>query len=230
MSHLKRLCMPKTWEIKRKGIKFVVKSNPGPHSLKLSIPVTLIFRDLLGYATNLREVNYILLNNDVLVDGVRRKENRFPVGIFDTIGIKGTKEFFRVVFDKKKLALLKIEEKEANLKPCKITGKKRIGKKTQLNLYDGRNLLVDKDDYKVGDTIVLELPKNNIKSHLKFEKGNLIYLIGGKHIGMSGTIQDMIKDKVKYKSGEGVFETLKKYAFVVGKDKPLVSIKKDKER
>ena len=218
--------MPKTWRVKRKGVKYVIKSNPGPHSLKLSMPIALIFRDLLGYAANLREVNHILHNNNVIVDGVRRKENKFPVGIFDTICVKEVKEFFRVVFDKKKLVLLKIDEKEANLKPCKIIGKSKIGEKIQLNLYDGRNLLVEKDDYKVGDTIILELPKNNIKDHLKFEKGNLIYLIGGKHIGLSGTIQDMIGGKVKYKSGEGVFETLKKYAFVIGKDKPIVSIKK----
>ena len=227
MSHLKRLCMPKTWEIKRKGIKFVVKSNPGPHSLKLSMPIALIFRDLLGYAANLREVKHILFNNNVLVDGIRRKDYRFPVGIFDTVAVKETKEFFRVIFDRRKLALLKIGEKDANLKPCKIVGKIKLGKKMQLNLYDGRNLTVEKDDYKVGDTIVLELPKNNIKQHLKFEKGNLIYLIGGKHVGLSGTIQDMIGSKVKYKNDEGVFETLKKYAFVIGKDKPLMAIKKE---
>ena len=227
MSHLKRLCMPKTWELKRKGIKFVVKSNPGPHSLKLSIPITLIFRDLLGYAANLREVKHILFNNNVLIDGVRRKDYRFPVGIFDTVAVKETKEFFRVIFDRRKLVLLKIGEKDANLKPCKIVGKIKLGKKMQLNLYDGRNLTVEKDDYKVGDTIVLELPKNNIKQHLKFEKGNLIYLIGGKHVGLSGTIQDMIGSKVKYKNSEGVFETLKKYAFVIGKDKPLMAIKKE---
>lgn len=219
--------MPKTWELKRKGIKFVVKSNPGPHSLKLSIPITLIFRDLLGYAANLREVKHILFNNNVLIDGVRRKDYRFPVGIFDTVAVKETKEFFRVIFDRRKLVLLKIGEKDANLKPCKIVGKIKLGKKMQLNLYDGRNLTVEKDDYKVGDTIVLELPKNNIKQHLKFEKGNLIYLIGGKHVGLSGTIQDMIGSKVKYKNSEGVFETLKKYAFVIGKDKPLMAIKKE---
>ena len=219
--------MPTTWGIKRKGIKFVVKSNPGPHSLKLSMPIALIFRDLLGYAANLREVKHILFNNNVLVDGIRRKDYRFPVGIFDTVGVKETKEFFRVIFDRRKLALLKIGEKDANLKPCKIVGKRKLGKKTQLNLYDGRNLTVEKDDYKVGDTIVLELPKNNIKEHLKFEKGNLIYLIGGKHVGLSGITQDMIGSKVKYKSSEGVFETLKKYAFVIGKDKPLVALKKE---
>ena len=225
MSHLKRLYAPKTWAVKRKGIKFIVKSIPGTHSLKLSVPIALLFRDLLKYATNLREVKSILLNKNVLVDSVRRKDYRFPVGIFDVIEIKETKEIFRVIFDGRKIGLLKIDKNEANLKPCKITGKRKIGKKVQLNLYDGKNILVDKDAYKAGDTIIIEFPKN-IKSHLKLEKGNLIYLIGGKHIGVVGSVESISGDKIKYKSTEGVFETLKKYAFVVGVDKPFVSIKK----
>lgn len=229
MSHLKRFHMPKNWAVKRKGIIFIVKPNPGPGSLKLSVPIALVFRDLLKYAANLREVKYILLNNNVLVDGVRRKDHRFPVGIFDVIEIKETKEFFRVIFDKRKIGLLKIDKNEANLKPCKIAGKKKIRKKIQLNLYDGKNILVDKYSYKVGDTVILELPKN-IKSHLKLEKGNLIYLTGGKHIGAVGSVEAISGNKIKYKSSEGMFETLKKYAFVIGADKPIVSIKKDKTR
>lgn len=224
MGHLKRLYAPKTWTVKRKGIKFVVKPVPGPHSSKWSVPIALIFRDLLKYASNLREVKYILLNNNVLIDGIRRKDYRFPAGIFDVIEIKETKEFFRIIFDKGKVGLLRTDKNEANIKPCKIMGKKKIGKRVQLNLYDGKNILVDKDVYKVGDTMVIEFPKN-IKAHLKLEKGNLIYLIGGKHIGMQGSVEVISGDKIKYKSSEGVFETLKKYAFVIGADKPIVSIK-----
>jgi len=226
MSHLKRLNVAKSWAIKKKGIKFVLRPNPGPHSLKKGVPIALIFRGQLGYASTLKEVKYILLNKNVLIDGIRRKDHKFPVGIFDVIEIKETKEFFRVIFDGKKIGLLRIDKKEANLKPCKIVGKKKIGKKVQLNLYDGKNILVDKDTYKVGDTIVIEFPKS-VKGHLKLEKGNLIYLIGGKHIGLSGSIESISRDKIKCKSGEGVFETLKRYAFVVGTDKPVVSIKKE---
>lgn len=224
MSHLKRFYASKTWAVKRKGITFILKSNPGPHSLKLSMPIALIFRDLLKYASNLREVRHILLNTNVLVDGIRRKDCKFPVGIFDVIEIKETKEFFRVIFDRRKIGLLKVDKNEANLKPCKITGKKKIGKKIQLNLYDGKNILVDKDSYKVGDTIIIELSKI-IKGHLKLEKGNLIYLTGGKNVGMYGSVEAISGNKIKYKSSEGVFETLKKYAFIIGTDKPIVSVK-----
>jgi small subunit ribosomal protein S4e len=225
MSHLKRLYAPKSWGVKRKGIKFIVRPSPGPHSLKSSIPLTLVFRDLLKIASNLKEVRYILLNNNVLVDGIRRKDHKFPVGIFDIIEIQETKEIFRVIFDKRKIGLLKIDKNEANLKLCKIIGKKNKGKKVQLNLYDGKNILVDKDTYKVGDTIAIEVPKNIIKNHLKLEKGNLIYLTGGKHVGVYGKVVDISGNKIKYKSSEGIFETLKEYAFVVGIDKPLISIK-----
>lgn len=227
MSHLKRLYAPKSWRLKRKGIKFVVKPSPGPHSLKLSIPLSLVFRELLGTASNIKEVKRILFNNTVLVDGIRRKDHRFPVGIFDVIEIKETKDMFRIVFDNKKIDLLKIEKNEANLKPCKITGKQKVGKKMQLSLYDGKNLLVDKDTYKLGDTIVVEMPGNKIKNHLKLEKGNTIYLTGGKHLGIVGVVEDIKEGKVKYKSSEGVFETLKEHAFVIGADKPVLSVKGD---
>ncbi len=226
MSHLKRLSAPKKWSLKRKGIKFVAKPSPGPHSLKSSVPLVLVFRDLLETASNSKEVKRILLNNNVLVDGVRRKDHKFPVGIFDIIEVKETKEAFRVVFNGKKIGLVKIEKNEANLKPCKIVGKKKIGKKVQLNLYDGKNLLVDKDVYKLGDTLVIEMPGNNIKDHLKLEKGKLIYLTGGKHLGVCGVVEAISRGKIKYKSSEGVFETLKEYAFVVGVEKPIISVRK----
>ena len=86
--YLKRLAMPKTWRIKRKGTVFITRPNPGPHSMGLSMPLNLIIRDILGYAENKREVRKVLMNNNVMVDGVRRKNHKLPVGLMDTIEIK----------------------------------------------------------------------------------------------------------------------------------------------
>jgi len=60
MSHLKRLNAPKMWKIKRKGLKYILKQNPGPHSLKICIPLGTLLRDVMSIATNLREVKNIL--------------------------------------------------------------------------------------------------------------------------------------------------------------------------
>ncbi len=226
-SHLKRPAIPKTWPIKRRGITFVSKPNPGPHSLNLGLSIGLVIRDVLGIAKNLKEVKKILYNNEILVDGIRRKEPKFPVGIMDTINIQKTSQQFRVVLDEGKISLMPIDKKEAEFKPCKITGKTKLKGKTQLNLYDGKNILTDKDDYKTGDTIVISLPKQEIKEHIKLQKGCFIYLIGGKHTGDIGKIEDIISNKITYKrkSGETI-ETLKKYVFVIGKDKPIISLAK----
>lgn len=221
---MKRLCMPKTWRIKRKGIIYVVKPKPGPHSLNGSMPLGIILRDVLKYAKDMREVKFILQNKIILVDGKRRKDYRLPIGLFDVIKMPDTEESFRVVLDKKGNIKL-IQDKIAD-KLCKIVGKGKVSGKTQLRLNDGKNILVEKDDYKVGDSLFLSLPKLEIKEHVKLEKGVLVYLIGGKHTAETGKVEDVSSDKITYKSSKNTpVETLKKYSFPIGKETSLIKIK-----
>ncbi|MBU4143204.1 30S ribosomal protein S4e, partial [Patescibacteria group bacterium] len=81
--HLKRYFAPKTWKIKRKGISFITKPSPGTHKISMSMPLNVILRDVLGYANSNREVKFLLGNKDIAVDGIQRKDYRFPVGLFD---------------------------------------------------------------------------------------------------------------------------------------------------
>ena len=222
--HLSRLAMPKSWHIKRKGIKWVTRPKPGAHPLKLGMPLNLIFRDLLGYAKTTKEVKQLLSNQEVLIDGKRRKDTRFLVGIMDTISIPKIKKFLRVILSKKgKITLFEISESESKIKLCKIKGKSQVNKKIQLNLYDGKNILLDKGDYKVGDSVVIELPSHKIKDVVKLEKGSLVYLLGGKHISDIGVIEEVKGNKIVYKRGNDSVETSKKYAFVIGKGKSVIT-------
>ena len=66
--HLKRINAPRTWPIKRKGIKFIVRPDPGAHSMDFGIPIIAVLRDMLPYASNKRDVLNILNFNDILVD------------------------------------------------------------------------------------------------------------------------------------------------------------------
>ncbi|MBW2979987.1 30S ribosomal protein S4e [Candidatus Woesearchaeota archaeon] len=226
--HLKTLSVPKSWKIKKKESKFILNPNPGPHSKGSGIPLGVFIRNILGYAKNLKEVKFMLNNRNVLVDGIKRSNPKFPVGLFDSVEFTEANECFRMIFDNKgKITSLSIDKPDAKNKPCKVTGKTKVRGKTQLNLYDGNNILVDKDDYKVGDTLLLELPKKSIKEHIKFGKGVMIYLVGGKHTGQTGKIEAIKEDKISYKNSSGeVIETLKKYAFVIGSDKPVISLSK----
>ena len=223
--HLKRPTISKAWPVKRRNITFITRPNPGPHPFSLGLPLKVLLRDMLKVAKTSKEVGKLLYNNEILVDGIRRKESKFPVGIMDVIEIKKTNEYFRIVLVRGKISVLSIGKKDAEIKPCKIIGKNKVNGKIQINLYDGNNILVDKDEYKTGDTLIITLPAHEIKEHLKLDKGSTICLIGGKHMGEIGKVEDIIADKITYKREDGdLVETLKRYVFVIGKDKPFFSL------
>ncbi|MEK6936760.1 MAG: 30S ribosomal protein S4e [Nanoarchaeota archaeon] len=223
MTHLKRINAPSTWPVERKTTTFITKPSPGPHKLEESMPLGVILREILKIGKEKREINIILNNNKVLINNKVRKEFDFPVGIFDTLSIPDLNKHYKVVYSLKgKLDLKEVNKEESNYKICKIIGKKTLKKKkTQLNFYNGENLIIDKDNYKVRDSVILK--DNKIVKHLKFEKNALIYLTGGKHIGNKGTLVDIkkapgfSKDIVVFKIENKTHETLADYSFVLEK-------------
>lgn len=231
MAHLKRLAAPRSWLIGRKKGVFVSKPKPGPHALEASLPLGMILRDSLKLGRTMREVKKLLNNQTVLVDGKRRKDHRFPVGLFDVLAFPELKENFRLLLDRKgRLALKKIEAKESSLKPGKIRGKTRLAKKIQLNLHDGRNLLVEPDfKGKVGDTVLIELPGQKVKGILELKEGAFVFLVRGKGKGDAGVLQEIKGERAIYQRDNQKIETLKKYLFVLGKQKPVIDIKLEKE-
>lgn len=224
--HLKRLAAPKSWQIRRKEVKFITKPVPGPHGLDAGMPVSVLLKDVLDYASTTREVKKVLNTGEVKIDGKPRKDFRFQVGIFDTIEFVNVKDYFRIILNNKgKLGLVKIKKDEVLLKPCKIIGKTMVMGKLQLNLYDGKNIFADDRTYKTGDTILLSLHDQKISKHLKLDKKSTIFLTGGKHIGEIGSVEDIVENKIIYKNQKGdLIETSKKYAFVVGDNKPLITL------
>lgn len=228
-AHLKRLAAPKIWHIRRKGIKFTTKPVPGQHGLQNGIPLSILLKEVLKYATTTKEAKKMLHLNETKIDGTVRKNFRLPVGIFDAIEFANTNECFRIILNRKgKIGIVRIEKEEASIKPCKIIGKTMVRGKLQLNLYDGKNIFVDENSYKVGDTVVLSLPEQKIRRHLKLDKKLTIFLTGGEHIGEIGNVEDIIGNKIIYKDQKGnLVETSKKYAFVIGDSKPLIRLDED---
>jgi ribosomal protein S4E len=63
--------------------------------------------------------------------------------------------------------------------PAKIVGKTVLkGGKMQLNLSAGINMLVEKNNFKTGETLMLDMPSKNMVDHLKLEKGAYVFLSG----------------------------------------------------
>lgn len=224
--HLKRLAAPKSWPIKRKETKFIMRPLPGAHSFKLATSLAIILKDVLDIAKNNREIKNILNDKGILVDGKRIKEPRFLVGIMDVISIPETKENFRVLLTKKgKLRLLKISEDESKIKLSKIINKTVMkGSKIQLNLNDSRNMIVDKGDYKSGDVLVLNLPDQKITDVIKFEKGATVYTVGGKHTAEIALIEEIKGNIITLKSKDKKFESTKGNCFIAGKDKAAIKL------
>jgi len=224
--HLFSLNAPSNWPIEKKKYKWIIRPNPGPHPLFRSIPLAILLKNLLKYARTSREVKNILNSGEILINNRVRKDPKFVVGIMDIIEIKKTNEIYMLIINERnKYELIKLSKAQANIKPCKIINKTILGKgKIQLNLYDGRNLLVDNNEYKVGDTILLDLEKNKILEHLKLGKGSTIYIMDGKYTGYIGKVNDIILEsgmkanKIIFTKDKEKIETLKDYAFVIPQD------------
>jgi small subunit ribosomal protein S4e len=221
--YLKRLAAPKEWPISRKTAKFIIRPRG---AFRYGLPLGVVLRDVLGYAKTMKEASYILNSREVFIDGIRRKDKKIAVALMSTLDFPDLEAAYRMVIGSdKKLKLIKITKEESLVKVCRIDGKKALNKgKMQLNLNDGTNILSDNKECKTGDSIVLALPKREIKSFFKLENGVTVYLFGGEHAGTTGKVEGIDKDKLVVKSGKDAFETLKKFAIAIGKEKPLVTV------
>lgn len=225
--HLRRLASPVFHGLHRKGAKWLKKPSPGKHSLKQSISLNAFLIEKLGVAESSRQVKALLNSLDVLVDGVPAKDVASPLGLMDVVSIPKLNKHYRLEVNKGSLVALEIPASEANVKYCKVIGKTIIKKgKVQLNLHDSRNYLIEKeeDSFRVGDTLVLSLPNQELKTVLKFEKGAHCYIYKGRHSGQIGTLEEVLQRagsmennaRVKTPAGESI--TLKGYLFVVDKN------------
>ncbi|MDA8530581.1 30S ribosomal protein S4e [Candidatus Poseidonia alphae] len=226
--HLKRLAMPRSWPLPRKTSIWVTRPTPGAHSLEHCMPVSLVIRDVLGLAKTSREVRFILHNELAKIDGRVVKDTRRGVGLMDVLSLG--EEHYRCVLDHNgRLRYRTISADEAAWKICRIEGKTTIkGGQTQLNLHDGRNIIVDDpSQYNTGDSLKLGLPEQSIVDHIRFGEGTRCYLIGGGHVGSTADVKEYIvkrssmPNEVQFDS----FGTVTRNVFAIGDAKmPLTEV------
>jgi small subunit ribosomal protein S4e len=226
---MKRLAAPRKWSIPRKQHKWVVKPSPGAHGVYESIPLLIIIRDLLEYCDTAREGKRIIGARDIMIDGKVATNPKQPIGFMNVISISKLKENYRVMLDTRgKFTLVKIPTARAKWKLSRLENKTTVRNgKIQLNLYDGRNILVKKDNYKTGDVLKIELPSQKILDSYPLKEGNVAMIIGGKHVGQIAAIKDYMVTRspkpniVLFKEG---FSTIKSNVFVVGGKSPVIKI------
>ena len=221
--HLKRLPAPRTWTIPRKTDFWVVKPSPGPHAIDASVPLGLILRDMLKVCDSAREARHILNNRGVHVDGRVVTDPKFPVGLMDVLSLQETKVNYRMlVTTRGRMALVPIEDGDAKWKLCRVEDKTTVrGGKTQLNLHDGRNVLLPKDAYETGTTLKIHVPDQKVVEHYELDKGAPVLVTGGQHVGQIAHVLEIQRTRnpraniVTFKEG---FSTDIDKVFVVGKE------------
>ena len=240
--HLKRKPAPKSWPIHRKELVWTVKPKPGPHHISNCIPLVLIVRDILGLAGSRKEAKTIISQGKVKVDGKAEREEGFPVGLMDVISIPTIKKAYRVLPSKKGLTLHPIDAEEAKLKLCRIENKSIVKNgHIQLNLHDGRNVLVQLDDpknpkkdiYRTLDVLKIGVPDQEILEHSNLVEGVPAVIFGGKNMGRRGSLVAFEKRPGQKRRNllatiedeEGTrFQTTVELVFALGDKKPWISL------
>ncbi|WP_128476390.1 30S ribosomal protein S4e [Halorussus pelagicus] len=221
--HQKRLSVPKSWPVERKTETFTVKADSGPHG-EDGVPLIILLRDVLGYVGSRKEARYALDQGNVLVNGDENVAEDRPIGMFDIIAFTEREEFYRVFPDEGgRLTLTPIEADAAESKLGKIEDKTKVsGGRTQLNLHDGQNLLVEDDEYSAGDSIVISNDDTEVVAHFPYEEGSLVTAVRGSHAGDIGEVTEIqvtpgsgSNNVVVETDDDGTFETVEEYVVVI---------------
>jgi small subunit ribosomal protein S4e len=195
--HIKKTKMPKSWPISRKGRgkRFVAVPS---HSIKKGISLLFLLRDFLKIAKTRKEARFMTLGGLVKINNKIRKDENFPVQVFDTISLGKAKLNYRLEIINKKFSLKEISEKEALEKIVKISGKSFIsGEIIQMNLDDGENIIT-KEKFSVGDSVLLNTNESKIVKVLPLKEGANIEVILGKHAGEKGKLigyRDLVRGR-----------------------------------
>jgi len=210
MSHLKRQKVPKNWPVHRKGTKYVVCPN------FKGLPILIILRDILKVAQNRKEVKKALYAKNILLNGKVVSDEKNSAVLFDVITIVPAKEHYQIgLAENGKFKVEKISESEK--KVVKIINKKTLkGKKVQLNLSDGRNVLSDAK-CNVGDSAVINFKKNKIDKFSELKEKAKVIVFAGKHAGKQGEVRKLKPERkmANLKTGDGEINVLIKQIMVV---------------
>ncbi len=229
---LKRQMAPLFWGITRKSKRFVITVRPGSHPKNNSIPTAVFLRDTLKIVSTLREAKSAIYGGKVSVDGVKRKSLHHSIGLMDVVELENIPDVYRLVpQDGQVLKPLKIDQSEKTKKLSKVTSKTSIKDgKTQLGFHDGRSMISD-TAVNVGDSCLIEIPKQKILDVVKLEQGCQAIIIRGVNAGQIGTIDKIeegtfsLSRRVLLALGERKIEIPTDMIMVVGKDKPVIQVR-----
>ena len=193
------------------------------------MPAVTVLRDMVGVCDTAREAKRIIGNREMFVDGKAVKNPKAPVGFMDVITIPKMGLAYRMLLtDKGKLTLVPIEGDEVGWELCKIVDKTVVkGGKIQLNLSGGRNIVLDKNDYKCGDTLKVSFDGQKVLDHYPLAGGSVVFISEGSQAGAVRTVKDLetvrgpAANLVLFTDGS---ETVARNCFVIGSQSPAIKL------
>merc|ERR1711907_28784 len=166
--HLKRLNAPKHWMLDKMGGTWAPRPSTGPHKLRECLPLVLVLRNRLKYALTCKEVQQILMQRLIKVDGkVRYVIHRLNHKNFPT---------------------------ENQFKLCRIA-KVSVGAKNvpYVSTHDGRTVRYPDPNAKMHDVIKVNIASGKAEDLIKFEVGATCVITRGQNQGRVGVITNREK-------------------------------------
>lgn len=202
----------------------------------------LILRNRLKYALTNKEVQKILMQRLIKVDGKVRTDVNYPVGFMDVISIEKSDEHFRLMYDAKGRFVLhrlnsKAYSKESEYKLCRVQAV-RVGAKGVpcITTHDGRTIRYPDPLAKNNDCVKVDIATGKAVDMVKFEVGATCIITKGQNQGRVGTIMGREKhvgsfEIVHVKDSKGrAFATRIMNIFTISNkdDEPLISLPRAK--
>ncbi|MBO3800274.1 MAG: 30S ribosomal protein S4e [Candidatus Brockarchaeota archaeon] len=229
---LKRYAAPTPMQVVSvKEKKFITRPEPGPHRLKLSLPLQVVVRDLLKIAETGREARNIIKRSLILVDGVVRTSHKFPVGLMDVVSIRELDKHYRMLVDSKgRLTPVESSIEESSMKICRINKKYLYRGKIMLATEDGRTFETYDNSLNVGGSLLVKIPEGTVVDKAPLAQGYVAYVFSGKHAGSIGVVKSisessLLRDStVKIAINSREVNTIRDYVMVVGREKPWLRL------
>jgi len=176
------------------GGTWAPRPSTGPHKLRECLPLVLILRNRLKYALTKKEVQQILMQRLIKVDGKVRTDPNYPCGFMDVISIEKTDEHFRMLYDAKgRFIVHRLNNKnfssENEYKLCRVQklswGAKGV---PYIATHDGRTIRYPDPNSKMHDTVKLDIATGKAVDNIKFETGATCCITKGQNQGRVGVI------------------------------------------
>jgi small subunit ribosomal protein S4e len=185
--HLTRSESTKKWPIPRKGTRYLARPTG---SVNDSVPVVIAVRDMLKLARTAKEVNEMVKQKLLKINGREVKDYHESIQLFNIL--EADKSYVLKITTTGKFVFEHSSKKE---RLCKVINKTLLkGNKTQLNLHDGSNVITS-DKIQTNDTVYLDF-SGKILRHIPMQKGKEVFIMAGAFKGQKGKIEEVEDSRV----------------------------------